>query len=179
MIIRLFWLGVIETERGENYPHFFKVDLIPPIWRFLRRDEGGCDASGELMNGADYCTVHFWFASLLTLLLAVDSMSSKRHIMRKLPGDASGEFWVRPDDYSPTLLVLAICVAVLIFCLHSSHVLWPSRFKSKCHSMVSIVVAMARAVRMLIICRPFPPNWCFQLGYIRDNCIAIGSSKCS
>ncbi len=51
MIVRLYWLGVIEAERGANYPHFFKVDLTPPIWRFLCSDEGG--RVGELMNGAD------------------------------------------------------------------------------------------------------------------------------
>ncbi len=51
IIVRFLWLGVIETERGANYPLFFKVNLAPPLWRFLRRDDGGC--ASELMNGAD------------------------------------------------------------------------------------------------------------------------------
>jgi hypothetical protein len=40
MMLRLFWLGVIEAKRPELSPRFFQVDLAPSILRFLRRAEG-------------------------------------------------------------------------------------------------------------------------------------------
>src|SRR6266478_1311772 len=43
-------LAAFETERGADFPHFFKIDLARPIWRFLRRGEGWC--AGEKMNAA-------------------------------------------------------------------------------------------------------------------------------
>ena len=37
MVLRLFWLGVIETKRPELFPRFLQVDLAPSILIFLRR----------------------------------------------------------------------------------------------------------------------------------------------
>ena len=48
MVLRLFWLGVIEAKRPELSPRFFQVDLAPPILRFLRRPEGACCGASEL-----------------------------------------------------------------------------------------------------------------------------------
>lgn len=49
MVLGLFWLGVIETNRPELSPGFFLVDLAPPILRFLCRSEGAyCGACEEL-----------------------------------------------------------------------------------------------------------------------------------
>jgi hypothetical protein len=39
MILRLFWLGVIEATRPELCPSFFEVDLAPAILVFLGRDD--------------------------------------------------------------------------------------------------------------------------------------------
>lgn len=38
MVLRLFWLRVIEAMSPELCPCFFQVDLAPAILRFLRRD---------------------------------------------------------------------------------------------------------------------------------------------
>ena len=38
MVLRLFWLGVIEATRPELCPSFFQVDLAPAILVFLGRD---------------------------------------------------------------------------------------------------------------------------------------------
>jgi len=40
MILRLFWLGVIDANRPELSPLFFQVDLAPPILKFMRLSEG-------------------------------------------------------------------------------------------------------------------------------------------
>ncbi len=64
--------------------------------------------------------------------------------MRQIIDHASNKFPVQHGEDSPTLFVLAICMTVFISCLHFSRVLLPRRFKSKCHSMVSIVVAMGQ-----------------------------------
>ena len=48
MVLRLFWLGVIEAKRPELSPRFFQVDLAPPILRFLCRPEGACCGATEL-----------------------------------------------------------------------------------------------------------------------------------
>ena len=47
MMLRLFWLGVIEAKRPELSPGFFEVDLAPPILRFLCRGEGACCGASE------------------------------------------------------------------------------------------------------------------------------------
>jgi hypothetical protein len=39
MVLRLFWLGVIEATRPELCPSFFQVDLAPAILGFLCRDD--------------------------------------------------------------------------------------------------------------------------------------------
>ena len=51
MLLRLFWLGVIEAKRPEISPVFFEVDLAPPILRFLCRGEGACCGASELDEG--------------------------------------------------------------------------------------------------------------------------------
>ena len=51
IILRLFWLGVIEVERPELCPRFFQDDLAPPILRFLYRSEGACCSASELDEG--------------------------------------------------------------------------------------------------------------------------------
>ncbi len=42
VVLRLFWLGVIEAKRPELSPCFFQADLTPPILRFLCCPEGAC-----------------------------------------------------------------------------------------------------------------------------------------
>ena len=42
VMLRLFWLSVIDARRPELSPLFFQADLAPPIIRFLSRPEGGC-----------------------------------------------------------------------------------------------------------------------------------------
>jgi hypothetical protein len=52
MMLRLFWLGVIEAKRPELSPRFFQVDLAPSILRFLRHPEGACCGASELDEGS-------------------------------------------------------------------------------------------------------------------------------
>jgi hypothetical protein len=49
MMLRSFWLGVIETKRPELSPLFFQVDLA---LRFLCRLEGACCGASELDEGS-------------------------------------------------------------------------------------------------------------------------------
>ena len=51
MMLRLFWLGVIEAKRPELSPGFFEVDLAPSILRLLCRPEGAWCGAGELDEG--------------------------------------------------------------------------------------------------------------------------------
>jgi len=39
VVLRLFWLGVIEATRPELSPSFFQIDLAPAILRFMGCDE--------------------------------------------------------------------------------------------------------------------------------------------
>jgi hypothetical protein len=55
MLVRSYWLGVIEATRPELCPAFFEVDLAPCILRFLCRDDGVY--CSELMKGTD-CILH-------------------------------------------------------------------------------------------------------------------------
>ena len=48
MMLRLFWLGVIETKRPDLSPGFFEIDLAPSILGFLCRPEGACCGTSEL-----------------------------------------------------------------------------------------------------------------------------------
>ncbi len=63
--------------------------------------------------------------------------------MQHITEDTGGKISVQHGD-KPTSFVLVICVIVCIFCLRCLRVLWPSRFKGKCHSMVSIVIVIVR-----------------------------------
>jgi hypothetical protein len=52
MMLRLFWLGVIEAKRPGLSPRFFEDDLAPPILSFLCRREGACCGASELDEGS-------------------------------------------------------------------------------------------------------------------------------
>ena len=52
MMLRLFWLGVIEAKRPQLSPRFFQADLAPPILRFLCCPEGACSGVNELDEGS-------------------------------------------------------------------------------------------------------------------------------
>ena len=75
MLVRSYWLGLIEDKRPEVCPGFFEVDLAPSILKFFWRDDGGC--RGQLMESADciLCIVLLWIASALPLFLAEEVMS--------------------------------------------------------------------------------------------------------
>ena len=177
MLVRSFWLGVIEARRPELCPQFFEVDLAPQILKFLRRDDGGC--CSELMKCTECvpCTVLVWFTSVLPLLLVVESKSSSvvypdrehsfKWVWDEMLGYARiyttervekvGPTWVvittsyeTPIDfYDPNrphlrftkitqlygnayiLHALGAFMALFLFCVHGSRVLWPKRFQGE------------------------------------------------
>jgi hypothetical protein len=50
MVLRLFWLGVIEATRPELCPSFFQVDLAPTILRSMDRDGTSRPLSGSVSH---------------------------------------------------------------------------------------------------------------------------------
>ncbi len=52
MMLRLFWLGVIEATRPELSPRFFQVDLALSILGSLCRLEGAYCGTSELDEGS-------------------------------------------------------------------------------------------------------------------------------
>jgi hypothetical protein len=52
MMLKLFWLGVIEAKRQKLSPRFFEVDLTLSILRILCRPEGACCGASELSEGS-------------------------------------------------------------------------------------------------------------------------------
>ena len=115
VMLRLYWLSVIETTRPELSPRFFQADLAPPILKFLCRSEGAC--YGDQMTGADYIVrpVHLWFLSVLPLLSSATQLramlDARRHDehTRGIPPHVIKDGLI--------LAVLAFSIAVCIFCM--------------------------------------------------------------
>ena len=139
MVLRLFWLGVIETRRPELSPRFFQVDLAPPILRFLCRLEGACCASelDEGMKGADIvvCTVLLWFLSVPPLLLNTMDLRTMLDARRNHERASNTPAYVIKDGL--TISVLAFITAICIFCVQCVRVIWPRVFRGERHSAIS------------------------------------------
>jgi hypothetical protein len=87
------------------------------------------------MKGADciVCTVHLWFTSVLPLLLAAEAISFVKHTTERqvTKSPTTGEVVVQFSKDSHIQLVLAVSMAVFLFCLHGLRVLWPKCFEGE------------------------------------------------
>ncbi|KAF8481728.1 hypothetical protein DFH94DRAFT_405760 [Russula ochroleuca] len=111
----LYWLGVIEATRPGLSPCFFKVDLAPPILRFLSRSE-----------------VHLWFLSVLPLLSTTTQLRAMLDARRDDEHASRIPAHVNKDGL--TLAMLAFSTTVCIFCLQSVKAVWPRGFRGEHHN---------------------------------------------
>ena len=90
----------------------------------MRRDDGGY--CGELMMGTDCirCTVQLWFTSIPPLLLAVEGMSLLEDTKRQAANYGT-------TSAGDSQLVLAVSMAVVLFCIHGLRVVWPKSFEGE------------------------------------------------
>lgn len=72
-MLRSYCVGLLRDGRPGIYPHFFQVDLLPPILGFTLRSEGVCNCRDTLVNCANYVfrAVYLYLLSLLPLWQAV------------------------------------------------------------------------------------------------------------
>jgi hypothetical protein len=132
VMLRLYWLGVIEATRPGLSPCFFKVDLAPPILRFLSRSEGG--SCREWMKCADCIIypVHLWFLSVLPLLSTTTQLRAMLDARRDDEHASRIPAHVNKDGL--TLAMLAFSTTVCIFCLQSVKAVWPRGFRGEHHN---------------------------------------------
>jgi hypothetical protein len=129
MMLRLFWLSVIEARRPELCPIFSQADLAPPIMRFLSRTEGGCYC--EWMKGPD-CIVYpvqLWFLSVLPVLLSTTQL---RDVLVVRGNDEYS--WISAYVFKDglALAILALNSALSVFCLQCVRVALPGGFQGEC-----------------------------------------------
>ena len=140
MMLRLFWLSVIEVRRPELCPPFFETDLALPIIRFTSRPEGGCYR--EWIKGPN-CIVHpvqLWFLSVLPVLLSTTQLWDVLYVRGNDEYSAIPEYVVK-DGLVPA--ILALNSALSVFCLQCVRVALPGGFQGERDNVMSITVANA------------------------------------
>jgi len=106
-------------KRAENFPGFYKITLVPPIWRFIYRSEGErCIVLSivVLLRGrfADHMvfTVYLFLLSLPPSLSAVALIRSALDVRRRAePGNPL------PGSHTIARIALIAAAVVLIFTL--------------------------------------------------------------
>ena len=138
MMLRLFWLSVIEARRPDLWPFFFETDLAPPIMRFLSRPEGGC--YHEWMKGPD-CIVHtaqLWFLSFLPVISSTTQLWDVLYFRRDDEYSWVPKYLVKDEL---VLAILALISALSVFCVQCVRVALPGGSQGELDNVMSITVA--------------------------------------